>query len=64
MNGLAKPVGGSLGECSPYSSTLTQKLEAKKGRLEKRLNDINSALNVLKKNPEIKTLLDIVSKVY
>lgn len=50
-------------EATPFTTTLTGKLEREKENLERRLNEINSALDILKKHPEMKELLDIVSKV-
>lgn len=52
----AIPVGAS-------NPTLTQQLQGRKADLESRLAEINSALDALKKNPEIEGLLNLIAKV-
>lgn len=63
---MAGGIGGSMQECRTpggYSSTLTERLERQKENLEKNLGEVNKALDILKENPKMQTLLDIVSKV-
>lgn len=42
--------------------TVTERLENSKHALEEQLREINEALEAFKKNPELQTLLDIVSR--
>lgn len=45
------------------NQTLTEQLEYRKADLESRLDEINKALEGLKKNPELETMLNLISRV-
>lgn len=62
------------GDCLPETSyktqglsarnfTLTEQLESKKADLEAKLDEVNRALSALKKNPELQSLFDLISRV-
>lgn len=62
----------NLGESLPQTSslqgigrnqTLTEQLEGRKADLESRLDEINKALEGLKKNPDLEGLLNLISRV-
>ena len=61
--------GGLVSNCespkqmSGRNLTLTEQLESRKSDLEKRLEEINQALEGLKKNPEIEAMLNLISRV-
>ena len=48
---------------SPRSLTITERLEQEKAVLEKRLEDLNEALTVLRETPQIQRVIDIVTRV-
>ena len=43
--------------------TLTERLENEKSRLESRLAEVSEALNMLKSDPKIQAIFDILQKV-
>jgi ABC-type phosphate transport system auxiliary subunit len=45
------------------SASVTDKLVAEKKRLERRLKDINRALDTLANNPEVQIALDAISRL-
>ena len=47
----------------PSRPTMSQRLSSEKERLEKRLAEVNKALEVLKKYPEMQEVVDILSKI-
>jgi len=53
------PVMGSI-----YKPVLTEKLKQEKQDITKRLEDINRALAILEKNPEIAQAMDAISKLH
>lgn len=63
---------GLEGNCMPQMETrvgsarnltLTEKLEGQKADYESRLAEVNSALDALKKNPELQNLFDLAAKI-
>lgn len=54
----------SLSDCRPIKLSHLEKLQEKKKDLEVRLADINNAIELLEKNPEVKGVLDALSKVF
>lgn len=50
-----------VGECR--SPTLSERLEEKKERLTKQLGEVNRAIEVLKKFPEVKEVVDVISRL-
>jgi hypothetical protein len=44
-------------------TTLTERLENEKSHLEHRLTEVNEALSVLKSDPKIQAIFDILQKV-
>ena len=64
MNGnypTACEPGGSMGSIS--RPTITQRLSGEKENLEKRLNEINTALELLKKNPEFESCINALGRI-
>lgn len=44
--------------------TITNRLKGEKEQLEKRLTDVNKAIELMEKNPEFQELLDALGKTY
>ena len=60
MDGLCRAeVGGSVAE----NPTMSNRLKRKKEALESELKQVNMAIDIMERNPEMASLLDIVSKV-
>lgn len=49
--------------CEAIQYTLTQRLELERNQLVKRTEELNSALDALRKYPEIQEVLNLVQKV-
>lgn len=60
---------GALGQSGYLTPTmarqisLTENLDGRKKDLEARLEEVNSAIEALKRNPELENLLNLISKV-
>lgn len=56
---------GELQACveTPIRITFTEQLKDRKNNLEGQLKEVNDALDALAKNPELQSLVDIISKV-
>ena len=55
-----QPAGAML---VPRSLTITERLEQEKAVLELRLVEINEALSVLRDQPQIQRVIDVVTRV-
>ena len=63
MNGDMEERAPALMAGSTYKLVLTEKLKQEKEKITARLADINTALEILEKNPEIAKAMDAVSKL-
>ena len=57
------PYDKSLVEADYSQPAVTDRLVAEKKRLERRLKDINRALDTLANNPEVQIALDAISRL-
>lgn len=58
---MCEPAGGAMTECRRPS--LSDNLKQKEDRLRRDLDDVTRARTLLEKNPELRELFDIVTRV-
>jgi len=63
-------IGNSLGrlpetalDCQPRVSTITERLQEQKQKLESELKKVDNALSLIIANPEYQKIIDAISKV-
>lgn len=53
----------AVGQITNRNQTLTEQLDGRKKDLESRLDEVNRALEALKKNPGIEEILNLISRI-
>ena len=60
-------LGGELANCEttrvPERITVTRRLEEQKTSLQNNLEEVDNALEILKKNPEIQEVIDTLARL-
>lgn len=59
----AVPMPCTASEISKYQPTLTERIKRERDEVAARLADLDTALQALEANPQVKAVLDLVQKV-